>query len=52
MSKVRQHHEYAETGKPSQDSDTPTGTDPPKTNFDGTNGRRDDSPHREEKSKD
>lgn len=41
---INQHKEYAQTGKPSQET-SKGGAEPPKTNFDGTNGRRADVPH-------
>lgn len=42
---VRQHYEYASTGEPSQECEgLDYGSEPPKTDFDGTNGTK-GSPH-------
>lgn len=49
---VRQHYEYATTGEPSQECDQDYGgSEPPKTDFDGTNGRK-GSPHGDKEDRD
>lgn len=52
MGHVRQHHAYAETGKPSQEDHDENSPEPRKTDFDGPSSNRNEAPHREEKSGD